>query len=58
MAEMEAMGRTGAAVQLDVGDISSLDGFIRRIQERLASQWDTPGFDILVNNAGIGGMFL
>jgi NAD(P)-dependent dehydrogenase (short-subunit alcohol dehydrogenase family) len=55
---MEAMGRTGAAVQLDVGDISSLDGFIRRIQERLASQWDTPGFDILVNNAGIGGMFL
>lgn len=53
-AEIEALGRRGAALQLDVGELSSLDGFVRRIKEILADQWEAPGMDILVNNAGIG----
>jgi NAD(P)-dependent dehydrogenase (short-subunit alcohol dehydrogenase family) len=54
VAEIEALGRKGAALQLDVGDFSSQDGFVRRIKELLSGQWDRPGLDILVNNAGIG----
>jgi NAD(P)-dependent dehydrogenase (short-subunit alcohol dehydrogenase family) len=54
VAEIEALGRKGAALQLDVGELSSLDGFVRRIKELLTGQWDRSGLDILVNNAGIG----
>ncbi|WP_174292920.1 SDR family NAD(P)-dependent oxidoreductase [Sphingomonas bacterium] len=46
----EAGGRA-AALQLDVGDAASFDGFVDRVRETLAA-WGAERFDHLVNNAG------
>ena len=54
IAEITALGRKAAALQLDAGDISSFDGFIARLRETLGSQWQRGELDFLVNNAGIG----
>lgn len=47
------MGRQAAAVQLDVADIASFDGFIAQLSKLLQDKWNTRQFDFLVNNAGI-----
>lgn len=53
-AEIEKLGQKAVALQLDVGDIASLDGFVGQVRQRLAEKWHLDQLDILVNNAGIG----
>lgn len=52
--EIEALGRRGVALQLDVGDSRNFVGFAERVKAVLASQWQREHFDFLVNNAGTG----
>lgn len=52
--EIEAMGRKAKALQLDMGDVQSLDGFVKQLQQTLQTNWTTLHLDFLVNNAGMG----
>jgi len=52
--EIEANGGKAAALQLNVGDIASFEGFAQRMQETLQTLWQRDRFDYLVNNAGTG----
>ena len=52
--DIEANGGKAAALQLNVGDIASFEGFAQRMQETLHSVWQRDRFDYLVNNAGTG----
>ena len=54
VAEIEALGQKSAALQLDVGNIASLDEFVWQVKQILSDTWVRDGLDILVNNAGIG----
>jgi NAD(P)-dependent dehydrogenase (short-subunit alcohol dehydrogenase family) len=51
---IEALGRRGVALQLDVGDSKSFGAFAERVAGVLASTWQRERFDYLVNNAGVG----
>lgn len=51
--EIEANGSKAAAIQLDVGDISSFDSFVFKLSDILKDKWDQEYFDFLINNAGI-----
>lgn len=51
IAEVEALGRKGAAFRLDTGDVGSFDAFVRDVQKTLET-WGRQRFDYLVNNAG------
>lgn len=55
-AEIEGMGRRAVALQLDVGDISAIPGFVANIRSALATTWSRDTFDHLINNAGHGEM--
>lgn len=52
--EIEALGQKAAALQLNVGETASFDGFVGRLSEVLKSHFGTEKFDFLINNAGIG----
>ena len=52
--DIERIGNKATALQLDVGDFNSLDGFIEQVQQTIQSRWNTDRFDCLINNAGIG----
>ena len=54
VAEVEALGRRAAALQLDVGDSRSFGDFAAQLRSLLAKQWNRTRFDHLVNNAGAG----
>ena len=54
VAEIEALGRKAAALQLDVADTAGYPGFVQRLRARLGQDWARERFDFLVNNAGIG----
>lgn len=54
--EIEALGGRCVALQLDVGDMSSVAGFVERVRTVLSTQWQRTTFDHLVNNAGHGDM--
>ena len=54
VAEIQAKGVKAAALQLNVGDIASFEGFARQVQETLKSVWQRERFDYLLNNAGTG----
>jgi len=54
VAEIAKMGQRSVAMQLDVSDLSSYEGFIGNLATFLKEHWDTGTFDFLVNNAGIG----
>lgn len=54
VAEIEALGQKGAALQFDVGDIPALNDFVERLSQTLATKWGTTNFDFLINNAGFG----
>ncbi len=54
VAEIGKLGRKAVALQLDVSQSKSFDGFASSIREVLSSQWQRNDFDYLVNNAGIG----
>lgn len=52
--EIKKTGQKAAALQLNVGDVSSFDGFVRRFSQTLSKEFDSTNFDFLINNAGIG----
>lgn len=54
IAEIEALGRRGAALQLDTGDVGSFPGFVDRLRTTLTEIWGRDSFDHLVNNGGHG----
>jgi NAD(P)-dependent dehydrogenase (short-subunit alcohol dehydrogenase family) len=54
VAEIKAQGQQAVALQLDVGDFQSFDGFMNQVSDALKSTWARDKFDFLVNNAGIG----
>lgn len=52
--QIESKGQKAAALPLNVGDASSFDAFVVKIQEVLKSDFNAEKIDYLVNNAGIG----
>jgi NAD(P)-dependent dehydrogenase (short-subunit alcohol dehydrogenase family) len=54
VAQIQAYGRKGIALALDMADFASLDTFVQNLDQTLQDQWGTTHFDFLVNNAGIG----
>lgn len=52
VAEVERTGHRALALQLDVGDVASFDGFAGRLSAALSEQWGAERIDVLVNNAG------
>lgn len=54
LAEIKALGRTAAALQLDTGDVASFDAFVASLRETLKANWGSETIDYLVNNAGVG----
>lgn len=55
VAEIEALGRRAATLQLDVADSSGFGDFVEQVRSILRS-WGRDSFDHLVNNAGHGEM--
>lgn len=53
VAEIRALGRRAAALQLDVGESDMFAAFADRVRAVLAD-WGRTQFDYLVNNAGVG----
>ncbi|WP_416200103.1 SDR family NAD(P)-dependent oxidoreductase [Undibacterium sp. 5I1] len=54
VAQMKAMGRNAAALQLDVGNASTFAAFASQVSQILERQWQRQQFDFLLNNAGVG----
>ena len=54
VAKIEQAGQKGAALQLNTGDIKSIDGFFVEVKSVLKNVFNTDHFDFLVNNAGVG----
>lgn len=54
VAEIEALGQKAAALQLNVADAGTFDGFFNQVSKTLTATFGTDKFDFLVNNAGIG----
>jgi NAD(P)-dependent dehydrogenase (short-subunit alcohol dehydrogenase family) len=52
---VEEAGGKGAALQLDLRDLSSLDKFISSLSALLKEKFSAEKFDFLINNAGMGG---
>jgi NAD(P)-dependent dehydrogenase (short-subunit alcohol dehydrogenase family) len=52
--QIEQKGVKAVALQLNVGDITGFDAFLRNVQEQLKSVWQRETFDYLLNNAGVG----
>lgn len=52
--EIEALGRKGALLQLDVAQVPTFDAFAKAVAETLQRVWQRKDFDFLINNAGIG----
>lgn len=54
VAQIRALGRKAAALELDTGHSASFADFAGRLRTVLADEWQSERFDFLVNNAGIG----
>lgn len=54
VAELKEIGVNAAALQLNVGDTKSFDGFVNEVKSVLKSVFNVEKLDYLVNNAGIG----
>jgi NAD(P)-dependent dehydrogenase (short-subunit alcohol dehydrogenase family) len=54
VADIEKAGGKAAALQLDAGNIKSLDDFYTRVSAVLKDHFGASRFDFLVNNAGTG----
>jgi len=52
--EIQQKGVKAAALQLNVGNITSFDAFAKNVQETLMRVWQRETFDYLLNNAGTG----
>ncbi|WP_221391718.1 SDR family NAD(P)-dependent oxidoreductase [Dyadobacter sp. NIV53] len=51
--EVEALGLKAVALQLNVADTKTFDGFFERLSVVLDQNWQRKNFDFLINNAGI-----
>jgi NAD(P)-dependent dehydrogenase (short-subunit alcohol dehydrogenase family) len=51
---IEKLGRKGAALQLDAGNVKSFDTFFGQLKTLLKDHFGAGKFDIIINNAGIG----
>src|SRR4051812_45560519 len=54
VAEIQKLGRKAVALQLDTGDTSAFDAFVKEFEKALKTTWNSDKFDQLVNNAGTG----
>lgn len=54
VAEITASGRKAIALELDMANLASLDGFLQSVRENLQRVWGVSTFDFLINNAGVG----
>ncbi len=54
VSQITSKGNKAVALQLDVSDFSSLDGFVQQLAQTLQDNWGVSHFDFLVNNAGMG----
>jgi len=54
VAEIHKQGRRGAALRLDVSQVTVLDSFVAQLRATLSEHWNRDHFDFLVNNAGMG----
>jgi NAD(P)-dependent dehydrogenase (short-subunit alcohol dehydrogenase family) len=54
VAEIQALGRKAAALQLDTGKTADFAEFSERLRSCLSDTFGADRFDFLVNNAGIG----
>lgn len=52
VSEIEAVGAKAVALQLDMSDTKTFDGFVTQLKQTLQDNWQTQQFDFLVNNAG------
>jgi len=52
--EIVALGRKAVALQLDVAQVRTFDGFAQTLQQALQTNFQAEKFDFLVNNAGTG----
>jgi NAD(P)-dependent dehydrogenase (short-subunit alcohol dehydrogenase family) len=52
--KIEKLGQKGAAVQLNVADVSGFDLFFQNVTTALKNTFNTENFDFLINNAGVG----
>ncbi|MBR7742787.1 SDR family oxidoreductase [Phycicoccus sp. BSK3Z-2] len=55
VAEVEALGRRGAALRLDTSDHASVPAFVGTLLDTLRETWGREDLDVLVNNAGHSG---
>lgn len=53
-AEIEAMGRRAAVLQLDTSATGGFEAFRTRLLQALDDVWQRQSFDFLINNAGTG----
>jgi len=51
---VQASGRQAAALQLDVGQVSTFDAFAKSLSSELGEKFGRKTFDYLINNAGQG----
>lgn len=51
---IEAFGRKAVALQLDMSNSKSFEGFAVQVRDVLKKNWNTDQFDYLLNNAGVG----
>ena len=54
VSEIETHVQKALALQLNVADTTSFDGFMRQVSNALEDKWGRDKFDFLINNAGIG----
>jgi NAD(P)-dependent dehydrogenase (short-subunit alcohol dehydrogenase family) len=52
VAEVEALGQTAFAFQLDTGNIHVFDAFFKHVTETLQTRMGSSSIDFLINNAG------
>jgi NAD(P)-dependent dehydrogenase (short-subunit alcohol dehydrogenase family) len=52
--DIKDLNQKAVALQLDMSDFSSLDGFVAKVKSTLSLNWNTDSFDFLINNAGMG----
>ena len=54
VAEIEKLGQTAKALQLDSSDVKTFAGFFSQLSEYLTKEKGRESFDFLINNAGTG----
>ncbi len=50
--EIESLGQTAVAFQLDTSSVKSFDDFFKKLNQHLIEKNGKPNFDFLINNAG------